>query len=368
MRRSGAASTRRRCRLDLQAIQHPPDVDMLALDEALSRLEAIEPRWSRLIELRFFAGSVGRGDRAAALELSPATVKRDWSLARAWLYREIGTGGNDEQSHHDGAMRTSSEVRAEPEIAAELRRCQTSDRWARVRTVLEELVGRPGTRAYGLPCSPRRRARDTPGSRIPASRARQTPESFLESASLLGRDARPTIRRPRPPAAGHESRFVRDFRARRCGRHGAGLLRAGIRASTGPSPSKSSLPISRMLPASRERFEREARAISKLTHPHICVLHDVGIADLGERRRASVPRDGAGGRVRLFDERLDAGALPLNQALRYAIQIADALAAAHSQQDRPWRSQARQYHADEVRCEAAGLRARELPAAGRDAN
>ena len=67
-------------------------MDVLALDAALSRLESVEPRWSRLVELRFFAG-LSVEETAAALGLSPATVKRDWSLARAWLYREIGAGG-----------------------------------------------------------------------------------------------------------------------------------------------------------------------------------------------------------------------------------------------------------------------------------
>jgi RNA polymerase sigma factor (TIGR02999 family) len=69
----------------------PPDVDVLALDAALSRLESIEPRWSRLVELRFFAGLTVE-ETASALEVSPATVKRDWCLARAWLYRELQGG------------------------------------------------------------------------------------------------------------------------------------------------------------------------------------------------------------------------------------------------------------------------------------
>ena len=64
------------------------DLDLLALDEALSRLDAVEPRWRHLVELRFFAG-LTVAETASLLELSPATVKRDWSLARAWLYREL---------------------------------------------------------------------------------------------------------------------------------------------------------------------------------------------------------------------------------------------------------------------------------------
>jgi RNA polymerase sigma factor (TIGR02999 family) len=72
------------------AAQQPFDVDVLALDSALSRLETFEPRWSRLVELRFFAGLNTR-ETAAVLGVSPGTVKRDWSLARAWLYRELGS-------------------------------------------------------------------------------------------------------------------------------------------------------------------------------------------------------------------------------------------------------------------------------------
>ena len=73
------------------AIQEPPDLDVLALDAALSRLEALDPEWARLVELRFFAG-LTVPETAAMLDVSPATVKRDWSLARAWLYREIRGG------------------------------------------------------------------------------------------------------------------------------------------------------------------------------------------------------------------------------------------------------------------------------------
>lgn len=69
-------------------LQLPPDVDVLALDEALLRLESLEPRWSHLVELRFFAG-LTVGETASVLGVSPATVKRDWSFARGWLYREL---------------------------------------------------------------------------------------------------------------------------------------------------------------------------------------------------------------------------------------------------------------------------------------
>ena len=58
------------------------------LDEALTRLEAIDPEQARLVELRYFAG-LSIEDTADALGISPATVKRRWALARAWLFREL---------------------------------------------------------------------------------------------------------------------------------------------------------------------------------------------------------------------------------------------------------------------------------------
>lgn len=60
----------------------------IALDEALSRLALVNERQSRVVECRFFAG-LGIEETAEALGVSPATVKRDWTLARAWLNREL---------------------------------------------------------------------------------------------------------------------------------------------------------------------------------------------------------------------------------------------------------------------------------------
>lgn len=62
--------------------------ELSALDDALKKLEQINPRQSRIVECRFFGG-LGVSDTASALGLSPATVKREWTKARAWLYREI---------------------------------------------------------------------------------------------------------------------------------------------------------------------------------------------------------------------------------------------------------------------------------------
>jgi len=67
------------------------DAMLPALDEALERLEKIDPEQARIIELRYFAG-LGIEESAAALGISPATLKRRWSLARAWLFRELSGG------------------------------------------------------------------------------------------------------------------------------------------------------------------------------------------------------------------------------------------------------------------------------------
>jgi RNA polymerase sigma factor (TIGR02999 family) len=62
--------------------------DLLGLDEALGRLEVLYPRQARVVECRFFGG-LSVEETAAALDQAPRTVKRDWALARAWLFREL---------------------------------------------------------------------------------------------------------------------------------------------------------------------------------------------------------------------------------------------------------------------------------------
>jgi len=64
------------------------DLDIVALDEALERLAEIDEQQSRIVELRFFSGLTVE-ETAEVLSISTATVKRDWSMAKAWLHREI---------------------------------------------------------------------------------------------------------------------------------------------------------------------------------------------------------------------------------------------------------------------------------------
>jgi len=67
-------------------------VDVLAVHEALDRLTALDPRKGRIVELKFFGG-LKTSEIAGVLDVSTATVERDWSFARAWLYDAIGAPG-----------------------------------------------------------------------------------------------------------------------------------------------------------------------------------------------------------------------------------------------------------------------------------
>jgi len=75
------------------ALTRKTDVDVLALDDALNSLAQVDPRQSKVVELRFFAG-LALEEIAEALDIAPATVQRDWTAARAWLYREISKSSN----------------------------------------------------------------------------------------------------------------------------------------------------------------------------------------------------------------------------------------------------------------------------------
>lgn len=84
----------RRVTLD-EALPVPSEgADLVALDDALSRLATLSPRQSQIVELRYFAG-LSEEETAEVLNISARTVRRDWSLARAWLYRELREGGSD---------------------------------------------------------------------------------------------------------------------------------------------------------------------------------------------------------------------------------------------------------------------------------
>ena len=70
-------------------------INLLGLDEALQKLEKIDPQQGKIVELRFFSG-LSIEETATVLGISPATVKREWAAARAWLYREVSARPNVE--------------------------------------------------------------------------------------------------------------------------------------------------------------------------------------------------------------------------------------------------------------------------------
>jgi RNA polymerase sigma factor (TIGR02999 family) len=72
-----------------------PRSDLVALNDALNRLAAIDPRKSQVVELRFFGGLTAE-EAAEVLKVSPETVLRDWKLAKVWLHRELTGEAHDE--------------------------------------------------------------------------------------------------------------------------------------------------------------------------------------------------------------------------------------------------------------------------------
>lgn len=70
------------------------DEDLVALDEALGALAQLDARKAQVVEMRFFGG-LTEEEIAAALDVSPETVRRDWRLARSWLRRKLSEGQND---------------------------------------------------------------------------------------------------------------------------------------------------------------------------------------------------------------------------------------------------------------------------------
>src|SRR5262245_11166332 len=82
-------------KVELEAAMLVPgakDVDVVRLDDALTELAAFDPQQCRIVELRFFGG-LSIEETAEVVGISPATVKRDWSMAKAWLHREMQAGG-----------------------------------------------------------------------------------------------------------------------------------------------------------------------------------------------------------------------------------------------------------------------------------
>jgi RNA polymerase sigma factor (TIGR02999 family) len=77
---------------EAMVVSHERGADLIALDEALDKLATIDPRKSKVVELRFFGG-LSVEETAEALHISPVTVMREWSMAKAWLYNSLKNEG-----------------------------------------------------------------------------------------------------------------------------------------------------------------------------------------------------------------------------------------------------------------------------------
>jgi RNA polymerase sigma factor (TIGR02999 family) len=75
---------------DMEAAGETPSLDVIALDAALNRLAAFDPRKSQIVEVRFFGG-LTEDETAEVLHIPLRTLQREWKMARAWLYRELKT-------------------------------------------------------------------------------------------------------------------------------------------------------------------------------------------------------------------------------------------------------------------------------------
>ena len=83
-------AVRPRCSSRSTAISTPDHPDLVALDDALTTLEKLDPRQARTVELRFFGG-LSLEEAAEVLHVSISTVRRDWRMAQAWLHQQLSS-------------------------------------------------------------------------------------------------------------------------------------------------------------------------------------------------------------------------------------------------------------------------------------
>jgi len=84
----GGSGQQRLSLTNIEGTSEKPDLDLLALHEALTELETLDPQQARIVELKFFAG-LSIEETAQVMDLGHATVERDWKMARAWLRRKL---------------------------------------------------------------------------------------------------------------------------------------------------------------------------------------------------------------------------------------------------------------------------------------
>ena len=269
-----------------------PPLDLVALDDALSALSALDARQARIVELRFFGGLTIE-ETAEAVSVSPATVKRDWTIAKAWLRREMGAGRpvDPERWHRinelfHGALECDLEGRArflddacgdDPSIRAEV----------------ESLLAHHDDQATGL-------------IRTPQPEAPADVDEDDAGDSLVGRQiGQYTVTRQLGEGGMGVVYLAEDTRLGRL---------VAVKALTQEFTRDEQR---------RRRLRREARAAAALSHPGIATVYaleefDDNLYIVSEYVRGETLR-----------KELANGPLPPGTVLNTAVEIARALTAAH---------------------------------------
>ena len=204
------------------------------------------------------------------------------------------------------------------------------DRWTRVRALLEEVVDRPAADRRSYLAEACRDDPDDVRQEVESLlRAEEAAGAFLEPAGAPS-SAEGSARLDRAPALEPGTRLGPFEIVSTLGVGGMGEVYRARDTRLDRDVAIKVLSGDRAADArSRERFEREARAISKLAHPHICVLYDVGHATVvGDVEWPYLVMELVDGET--LAARLTRGALPLDRAVTCAIQIAEPLGAAHA--------------------------------------